>query len=204
MTQNTSPAVMQQRSEPHAEQWLPVSDWFGYEVSDQGRVRSWKQRAKGRVWVVDRSQPPRILKPEPRNGYLSVRLSEKGRTARHENIHRLVLEAFVGPAAAGIHAAHGNGDGTDNRLANLRWATPSANNQDKVAHGTHQSGDRAGTAKLTWADVESIRSQRVSGAGVQSLARQFGVCRNTITSITTGRTWIAPCRKKLERKEDYL
>ena len=203
MTQNTSSAVMQQRSEPHDEQWRPVPDWHGYEISDQGRVRSLKHRAKGRVWVVDASRPARILKPEHRNGYLSVRLSEKGRKSRHENIHRLVLEAFVGPAVDGIHAAHGNGDGTDNRLANLRWETPSENNQDKIDHGTHQSGDRAGTAKLTWEDVDQIRAKRLAGGSVRSIADEFGVCRNTITSITTGRTWIAPCRKRMERAGDY-
>lgn len=205
MNQNRSPAVMQQRAEPHdslEENWREITGWPGYEVSDLGRVRSWKQRSKGRVWTVDRNQPPRILKSDLRNGYASIILSEKGKKTAHASVHRLVLEAFVGPGGD-LHGAHCNGDKSDNRAANLRWATPVENNADKKQHGTHQSGDRAGTAKLTWALVDQIRQRRDQGESVVALSKAFAVCRNTISNITANRTWIRPCRKRLERPEDY-
>jgi hypothetical protein len=42
-------------------------------------------------------------------------------------IGELVLRAFVGPRPSPTHqAAHGNGRRHDNRLENLRWATPQA------------------------------------------------------------------------------
>ena len=245
MTQNTSSAVMQQRSEPHdsllslpnrlesgikrrpgrvfehptqpnrngshedhvmasqalplavasrqeiQENWRPIEGWPGYEVSDQGRVRSWKQRGKARgEWIVDRTREPRVLRHDVRNGYPSVVLISKENGRVWASIHRLVLSAFVGLMPSSTHAAHGNGIKTDNRLANLRWATPAENSADKVAHGTRQNGDRAGTAKLTWAKVAKIRTRRASGDRVLRLAADFGVCRNTITNITTGKTWV--------------
>lgn len=177
---------MQRRVEAH-EEWRPIADWPGYEVSSMGRVRSWKQRTKGRTWKPDYSQPPRILRPAPRNGYLSIVLIDPAKGKRAAGIHRLVLETFVGPSS--LHGAHNNGDKRDNQLSNLRWATPSENNADKVRHGTFQHGERIGSAKLTEANVARIRSLRAGGARVKDLAVEFGVCRNTITNIAQGHQW---------------
>lgn len=190
MTQNRSSAVMQQRSEP-LEQWRSIEGWPGYEVSDHGRVRSWKQRTKGRLWLPDYSQPARILRPDVRNGYASVVLSEKGKPVMRASVHRLVVEAFEGPSPDGWHGAHGNGDKSDNRLVNLRWASPAENNADKRAHGTYQSGEKIGAARLTSVQVLEIRARRASGETVRAVADRFGVCRNTVTNITRGHSWRA-------------
>lgn len=103
------------------EAWAPVADFPGYEVSNDGRVRS-----RGVV----------ILKPWlNRRGYLVVKLARDQRK-HSRTVHRLVLAAFVGPGD-GLDACHGNGDRTDNRLANLRYGTRSDNIRDQVEHGTH-------------------------------------------------------------------
>jgi len=182
VSQNKSNAVMQ-------ETWRPVAGWPGYEVSDRGRVRSWKQRAPGRVWAEDRSQEPHILRPDTRNGYLSVVLSDKALGRQWAAIHRLVLEAFVGPAPEGAQGAHGDGDRNNNTLRNLSWKTPVANNADKRLHGTHQHGELIGTAKLTFWQVAQIRRLRAAGEPCAAVAAAFGVCRNTVTNITTNRAW---------------
>lgn len=184
MTQNTSSAVMQQRRED----WRPVSGWPGYDVSSEGQVRSWKMMGPGRKPFVCRDREPKVLKPCVRNGYPSVLFCEEG-VRQWVSIHVLVLEAFVGPRPVGCHAAHNDGRKANSRLTNLRWATPAENNADKRQHGTHQHGGLIGTAKLTDSMVEEIREKRRSGQSVQQLARQFAVCRNTITNITTGRSW---------------
>lgn len=187
---------MQSRAEPRdslddaAEVWATVPDWYGYEVSNQGRVRSWKQRTKGRKWVADFNQPPTVLRPEIRNGYAAVVLSELGRKQKKASVQRLVLSAFVGEQPPHMQAAHNNGIKTDNRLENLRWATPVENNRDKLLHGTHQKGDRVGTAKLSWASVAEIRLRKSQGQRIASLCEAYGVCRNTIINITSGKTWV--------------
>lgn len=51
-----STAVMARRVEAldsldDIEVWKDIDAWDGYQVSDQGRVRSWKQPCAGRVWL---------------------------------------------------------------------------------------------------------------------------------------------------------
>lgn len=112
---------------PSSEQWRPVPGYEGrYEVSDYGRVRSLLRGA------------PRVLRTDPdRNGYLRVRPADVTGRKRATMVHRLVLNAFVGPCPDGQEGRHLNGNNQDNRLTNLAYATHSVNILDKLAHGTH-------------------------------------------------------------------
>lgn len=114
-----------------SEAWRPVSGYEGrYEVSDQGRVRSWlptKQRLP---------LPNLLVQIESEKGYLRVQLSgPDGR--RNRRVHALVLEAFVGPCPEGMQTRHMDGDKANNTLGNLSWGTPSENILDCVRLGTH-------------------------------------------------------------------
>ena len=46
-------------------------------------------------------------------------------------IHRLVLEAFVGPCPEGKECNHKNHERDDNELTNLEWVTRSENNKHR-------------------------------------------------------------------------
>lgn len=130
-----------------------------------------------------------MLRQDSSSGYRSVLLCDVSRGKKHALVHALVLGAFVGPRPEGWHGAHGNGVGSDNRLANLRWASAAENNADKRAHGSHRAGERIGSAKLRDAQVREIVRLRAAGERVVDLATRFGVCRNTISSITGGHSW---------------
>jgi hypothetical protein len=54
-------------------------------------------------------------------------------------VHALVMLAFVGPRPVGKQTCHRNGDGTDNRLSNLRYGSASDNTLDMVRHGSHNN-----------------------------------------------------------------
>ena len=114
---------------------MPVVGYEGlYEVSDQGRVRSLDHTDS-----LGREQRGRVLKLISRGGrrnYFVVTLTDSSRHL-HDYVHRLVLEAFVGPCPDGMVACHYNDIGTDNRLENLRWDTPSENTKDLVRNGRH-------------------------------------------------------------------
>lgn len=118
------------------ERWSQVAGYEGlYDVSDLGRVRSCGRytptsRGAQRWWAE------RMLTPSPiPGGYRTVRLYRNG-VGRTRTVHRLVLEAFVGPAPEGMECCHGPGGPADNRLTNLRWDTQAANSADQFEHGT--------------------------------------------------------------------
>jgi hypothetical protein len=125
-----------------SEHWLFIPGYVGlYQVSDQGRVRSLSRRHSvqpGGTAVVDAE----IVVPHKRSSYQGVSLIGKQGGSRAHYVHRLVLEAFVGPCPPGMETRHLNGDPSDNRLVNLAWGTPSENNLDRVKHGTHQHTKR--------------------------------------------------------------
>jgi hypothetical protein len=107
-------------------QWRPVVGYEGrYEVSDTGIVRSFLGRNV--IYLV----PIKMHR-----GHLTVSLCKNGKMAP-QFIHRLVLEAFVGPCPPGMMCRHLNGDPSDNDLENLRWGTASENGLDTVLHGKH-------------------------------------------------------------------
>lgn len=115
------------------ERWLPVVGWEGiYEVSDHGNVRSLdRQNAAGRR---TKGQPMKTFNDG--TDHLQLVLAGRGKPARRF-VHRLVLEAFVGPCPEGQEGCHGDGNGLNNHLSNLRWDTRSANKLDEVRHGVH-------------------------------------------------------------------
>lgn len=114
--------------------------------------------------------------------------TKSGKVSRPK-VHRLVLEAFVGPKPAGLQACHANGIRTDNRPCNLRWDTYAGNLADRDRHGSVK-GERNGRAKLTAKDVADIRAAYVYGSsthGTTALARQYGLHQTTVCDIVNGR-----------------
>ncbi len=160
-------------------QWRSVVGYGGrYEVSDCGVVRSIpRPRATGGVLSV-----------ALRDGYPSVHLQNGKNNRKMLLVHRLVLEAFIGPCPAGLEAAHLNGVRTDCRLSNLAWVSRKENHSHKERHGTSQRGERAPSAKLNRTQVEEIRSL-YRKEHQTSLAKRFGVSRCAIQRIHEGITW---------------
>ena len=152
------------------------------------RVPSWPKfhaREDGRIV----GPSGRVLKafPDPR-GYYRVNYFDAGKWTQI-GVHFLVCEAFHGPRPAGYHVAHGDGDRSNNTPRNLRWATPQENEADKIRHGTALIGERHHQAKLTEVSVLEIRRRRDSGEPLGTIATDFGVSKECISSITNRKTW---------------
>lgn len=129
----------------------------------------------------------RATPPMKKKGYCLVTLCDKGRQA-DALMHRLVLEAFVGPCPPGMECRHRNGVSWDNRLSNLRWGTKRQNECDRVRHGTVLKGERHGRAKLTESEVIQIRKLKGKEQR-RTVARRFRVSESTIGFIWDGVTW---------------
>ena len=103
-------------------------------------------------------------------------------------VHRLVLEAFVGPAPVGAFGCHyPDRNPGNNHIANLRWDTPAANTADALVHGTFKTGERHPNAKLTDGDLETIKELARGSARNLDIAKLFGVSECTVQRVATGK-----------------
>lgn len=158
--------------------WKPV--FYGrYQVSTAGRVKRVKPYRNQCVDGVLKQQ--RLS-----NGYRMVTLCRLSQQ-RPRLVHRLVAEAFIGPAV-GKHVNHLNGIKHDNRLCNLEFVTPKENAQHASRIGLLPVGARHWKSKLTAANVQAIRAQYRFGNG-QKLARKFGVHVSMIHYIVRRKCW---------------
>jgi HNH endonuclease/CENP-B-like protein len=136
-----------------------------------------------------REYAPVQLKPSlDRYGYPCLNVSSV--PGRHHNhpVHALVAVAFLGPRPKGLVVCHRDGDKTNNRPANLMYATQAENVRQGMESGRMVRGDRSHLAKLTDRQAMEIVHRIEAGEAQAALAREFGVTENTIWSIKTGRT----------------
>jgi hypothetical protein len=112
------------------ERWLPV---VGYErfymVSDFGRVHGIRRKGSRGG----------ILKPRTgKYGHQHVNLFADG-VSRSKHVHRIVMDAFVGPLPEGMETRHLDGDATNNALSNLAYGTSAENHLDMIRHGRNRN-----------------------------------------------------------------
>lgn len=170
------------------EAWRSIHGFPGYQVSDLGRVRSFKSgELLGSL----------ILKPSRGGGAKRAIVTlYRDAVPHYRLVARLVCRAFHGEPMDGQQAAHGDGDVFNDRADNLRWATASENSADRDRHGRTSRGARHYAAKLSDGDVRSIRAayETAKSAGrvygvVTGLAKRHGVAVSCIEDIVYGRKW---------------
>ena len=108
--------------------WKPIEKYPGYEVSNLGRIKSYKQdKVNGK-----------IMKPYAcTKGYLQIDISLDGRKRKnrvHLAVHRLVAIAFLPNPDDLPEVNHKDENKTNNCVDNLEWCTAKYNNN----YGTHK------------------------------------------------------------------
>jgi len=88
--------------------------------------------------------------------------------------------------------------------SHLKLGTIAENNLDRALKGRSAQGESHGNVHLKRGEVLQIREMHFSGLTIPKLANGFGVGRNTIHDIVTGRTWASvggPTVKRRPREE---
>jgi hypothetical protein len=158
------------------EEWKQYLDFNNYLISNFGRI---KNKLTNRIKY-------RAEKPGCKS-YKQTTMLKDGISHRFF-MHVLVLLTFVGKRPKGLVACHNNGNLRDNRLENLRWATPKENVKDAVEHGTFKLGIH-NRSKISESDVIAIRSYKHHLRLNKKLSEYYGVSIGVIYDIRARRTW---------------
>lgn len=123
--------------------WKDIEGYPDYEVSNLGRVMSYKREV------------PCILKEHLNKGYLQFRLyrGKKPRIRKPHKISRLVAKAFIPNPENKPQVNHINGVKTDDRVENLEWCTSWENTSHACRTGLM-------LMKLTSEEVREIRASK--------------------------------------------
>lgn len=159
--------------------WKEIPGFDGrYEVSDQGRVRSWYYRKGGRRQEV----PHYVSFYSTKVGYLQCKLWD-GEVVRSQLMHRLVMLAFVGPSHLEVN--HRDGDKTNNHLSNLEYTT----HRENCAHARDVLGRWQGVraVALPTARDREIRLMAAEGMSQRKIAENFGISQPYVFYIVSGK-----------------
>lgn len=176
------------------EVWKPVKDFPDYLISNHGRVRSITAR-KGSRANINGGLIKAHVGYQAKNTPACLKVSlRKDKKTFHTRVHRMVLEAFVGPCPEGLEGCHNDGDFTNNHVSNLRWDTHRANMHDQARHGTKSKppilyGENHHNAKLTAEKVLAIRAFPVLPGARAELARKYNTSIPTIQRVLTRKVW---------------
>lgn len=143
--------------------WKSIKGFSQYEVSNMGRIRSWK----GEGFLI--RKPFR----DKKSGRTQIGLY-KNCIETNKDINILVLEAFIGKRQRGYETKWKDGDRTNNKLENLAWV--------KRLKNPHRR-------KLTDKDVLFVKELLHLGMKRSPIAKKFKVTYQAIRDIESGKTW---------------
>lgn len=103
--------------------------------------------------------------------------------------HRFSYELHNGPIPNGLEVLHRCDNPPCVNPTHLFLGTTSDNMNDKVAKGRQPRGHEIGVAKLTESDVVRVRELKAQGMQQKAIAKLFGVCEDTISSIVLRKKW---------------
>jgi hypothetical protein len=172
------------------EEWRSVSDCpERYFVSNFGRVAS-RVRGGHKTKVLTASLSL--------TGYLTVGVSPSpGAKSETRLVHRLVVEAFTGPAPSPAHIdiRHLDGNKQNNHILNLAWGTRSENMKDVFAHRAPALRERVQEKRDAKWYIEDARLREVTLAfyregklTIADCARLMDCSETVAASIVHGET----------------
>jgi hypothetical protein len=155
----------------------PIPNFSGYFVTPDGAP-----------WTIEAGQATPLKKQRQGKRNWQVTLWDDQGFFRSIKVSVLVLLTFVGPRPRGYMAFHWRGTTGDDRLENLKWATPKEI-QDGCRRRTKNiaRGEKHSRAKLTDVQVADVRRRLAAGETPTALAAELKVSRSHVGNIGAGR-----------------
>jgi HNH endonuclease len=165
-------------------------------VNPEKREALWKALSQGIIktdpatgevfsYAKGRTIPRRLQGYTDRFGHLYTTIHVDGRQWGMVPIHHVVWMAANGHIPGGYEIDHVNRNPADNRLVNLRLATPSQNGRNS----DHRIGEGNNHAKLTWEQVREIRELRAAGMKPKAIAEAYGTTPAYVGRIVRHDVW---------------
>ncbi len=157
------------------ERWRQVRGFPDYDVSDKGRVRTWK------------SKKPILMKVRPgSDGYPRITIQNHRGQKKVKRVHILVARAFLGPARGRL--VRHKSKSKSAAVTNIEYGSYMDNHRDKYRDGTDQRGEKNSQAELIRKHAKEI--YKLKGRFTQKeIAAMFGVSRQAVSDIHRGVTW---------------
>lgn len=174
-----------------AEIWKDVPGYEGkYQASTYGRIRSLGRFRVGRYGNLCKISGKMLKFTTMDNGYLAISMHLNS-AQKTRLVHQVVLETFVGPCPPGMQTRHfPDADKSNNRLANLEWASHQQNMKDQYEQGTLVKGEASCKAKITEQDVRRIRARANSGESQRSIMKDYpSIGQMQISRIVRREQW---------------
>lgn len=122
------------------EQWAPIPDFPGYEVSNRGRIRSYWKKIGYPSKDVLQKEVQRFLKTHIGRDTRERVTLYKNTQRRTFLIHRLVAIVFLPNPYNHIHIDHIDRNTLNNSVLNLRWASPHQNMLNRGINTRNKTG----------------------------------------------------------------
>ena len=162
-----------------------------YQVSNLGRVRS-KDHYVFASNGMKRIQYGRILRTAiSKKGYVQVSIMIDSNKRFHTGVHRLVAKCFIPEINGKDQVNHIDGDKLNNKVDNLEWCNNSENQKHAVFNNliNHNYGENHHNSKLTYQDVNFIRTKIEQGVTQREIAKEYNISATSITQIKHNRTY---------------
>lgn len=162
--------------------WKPIPGYNGYEVSNTGKVKSYKIKKEGILLTQSVTKKDDLR--------LKVKLINNIGEQKHIGVHRLVMLAFCPIENSELYEVnHKDGNCQNNNLDNLEWMTSEENHKhykevlipQRRTEGTFCVGRKADIYKITF--INGIVHYY---KGYQEIVDKLGVSRNCITRWANG------------------
>lgn len=177
--------------ETSIEIWRPIKGFTGYDVSNQGRVRSYRRGGRPQRKDGILSKTPYVMNPVLIKNNYQVLTLYRNKIPVLRRVHKLVADAFIpnNRTCDRVVPNHLNNVHYDNRQDNLEWTTYSENVLHANDIGVGGRGSGNGRAKLTDEDVLFIRANAVTRADCVYWGGVYGMYPSHIRRILSRQVW---------------